>query len=55
MVSGGEERCEIEISRLVCLVEEKPKNAASGVVFPGVQKSTWDYDEVAKNIIFIVL
>jgi maltose alpha-D-glucosyltransferase / alpha-amylase len=30
----------------------KPKNAKSGVVFPGVQKSTWDYDEVAKAYYF---
>jgi maltose alpha-D-glucosyltransferase / alpha-amylase len=26
----------------------KPRNAAAGVVFPGVQKSTWNYDPVAK-------
>ncbi len=32
--------------------KKKPKNAASGVVFPGVQKSTWDYDEVAKEYYF---
>jgi maltose alpha-D-glucosyltransferase/alpha-amylase len=30
----------------------KPKNASSGVVFPGVQKSTWDYDEAAKAYYF---
>ena len=32
--------------------KKKPKNAASGVVFPGVQKSTWDYDNVAKAYYF---
>jgi maltose alpha-D-glucosyltransferase / alpha-amylase len=32
--------------------KKKPKNAASGVVFPGVQKSTWDYDELAKEYYF---
>jgi maltose alpha-D-glucosyltransferase/alpha-amylase len=32
--------------------KEKPKNAASGVVFPGVQKSTWDYDEAAREYYF---
>jgi maltose alpha-D-glucosyltransferase/alpha-amylase len=30
----------------------KPKNANSGVVFPGVQKSTWSYDEAAKSYYF---
>ena len=28
--------------------KKKPKDADSGVVFPGVQKSTWSRDEVAK-------
>jgi maltose alpha-D-glucosyltransferase/alpha-amylase len=32
--------------------KKKPKNANSGVVFPGVQKSTWDYDPVAKAYYF---
>ena len=32
--------------------KKKPKNAASGVVFPGVQKSTWDYDDVARAYYF---
>src|SRR6202522_3404005 len=32
--------------------KKKPKNASSGVVFPGVQKSTWDYDETAKAYYF---
>jgi maltose alpha-D-glucosyltransferase / alpha-amylase len=32
--------------------KKKPTNAASGVVFPGVQKSTWDYDTVAKAYYF---
>jgi maltose alpha-D-glucosyltransferase / alpha-amylase len=32
--------------------KKKPKNAASGIVFPGVQKSTWTYDEVAKAYYF---
>ena len=32
--------------------KKKPRDAASGVVFPGVQKSTWDYDEVAKEYYF---
>jgi maltose alpha-D-glucosyltransferase/alpha-amylase len=27
---------------------KKPKDANQGVVFPGVQKSTWNYDKVAK-------
>jgi maltose alpha-D-glucosyltransferase/alpha-amylase len=28
--------------------KKKPKTANSGIVFPGVQKSTWDYDPAAK-------
>jgi maltose alpha-D-glucosyltransferase / alpha-amylase len=28
--------------------KKKPRNANKGMVFPGVQKSTWDYDDVAK-------
>jgi maltose alpha-D-glucosyltransferase/alpha-amylase len=32
--------------------KKKPKNASSGIVFPGVQKSTWDYDEAAKVFYF---
>jgi maltose alpha-D-glucosyltransferase/alpha-amylase len=32
--------------------KKKPKNAGSGVVFPGVQKTTWSYDEVAKAYYF---
>jgi maltose alpha-D-glucosyltransferase/alpha-amylase len=32
--------------------KKKPKNAASGVVFPGVQKSTWDYDKEARAYFF---
>jgi maltose alpha-D-glucosyltransferase/alpha-amylase len=28
--------------------KKKPKHASDGVVFPGVQKSTWNYDKVAK-------
>ena len=32
--------------------KKKPKNAKSGMVFPGVQKSTWDYDEAAKAYYF---
>jgi maltose alpha-D-glucosyltransferase/alpha-amylase len=31
---------------------KKPKNADSGVVFPGVQKSTWNYDKTAKAYYF---
>jgi maltose alpha-D-glucosyltransferase / alpha-amylase len=27
---------------------KKPKHASDGVVFPGVQKSTWNYDKLAK-------
>ena len=27
---------------------KKPKHADDGVVFPGVQKSTWDYDKLAR-------
>jgi maltose alpha-D-glucosyltransferase / alpha-amylase len=32
--------------------KKKPKNADAGVVFPGVQKSTWDYDNAAKAYYF---
>jgi maltose alpha-D-glucosyltransferase / alpha-amylase len=32
--------------------KKKPKNAAAGVVFPGVQKSTWTYDDAAKAYYF---
>jgi maltose alpha-D-glucosyltransferase / alpha-amylase len=32
--------------------KKKPKNAASGIVFPGVQKSTWDYDSIARAYYF---
>ncbi len=32
--------------------KKRPKNANSGVVFPGVQKSTWNYDDVAKQYYF---
>jgi maltose alpha-D-glucosyltransferase / alpha-amylase len=32
--------------------KKKPKNASDGVVFPGVQKSTWTYDEAAKSYYF---
>jgi maltose alpha-D-glucosyltransferase/alpha-amylase len=32
--------------------EKKPRNAASGIVFPGVQKSTWTYDQTAKAYYF---
>ena len=28
--------------------KKKPRNANKGMVFPGVQKSTWNYDDVAK-------
>jgi maltose alpha-D-glucosyltransferase / alpha-amylase len=28
--------------------KKKPKHASDGVVFPGVQNSTWNYDKVAK-------
>ena len=31
---------------------KKPKGADSGVVFPGVQKSTWDYDKTARQYYF---
>ena len=31
---------------------KKPKTAADGVVFPGVQKSTWTYDESAGSYYF---
>ena len=30
----------------------KPKNAASGIVFPGVQKSTWNFDKAARAYYF---
>jgi maltose alpha-D-glucosyltransferase / alpha-amylase len=32
--------------------KRKPKGADSGVVFPGVQKSTWDYDKAARQYYF---
>ena len=32
--------------------DKKPPGAAKGVVFPGVQKSTWSYDKVAKTWYF---
>ena len=32
--------------------KKKPKNANAGIVFPGVQKSTWTYDEVARAYYF---
>lgn len=32
--------------------KKKPKDAASGIVFPGVQKSTWTRDELAKEYYF---
>jgi maltose alpha-D-glucosyltransferase / alpha-amylase len=32
--------------------KKKPKGADSGVVFPGVQKSTWDYDKTARQYYF---
>jgi maltose alpha-D-glucosyltransferase / alpha-amylase len=32
--------------------KKKPKNAASGIVFPGVQKSTWTWDEAAREYYF---
>jgi maltose alpha-D-glucosyltransferase/alpha-amylase len=32
--------------------KKKPKDAASGIVFPGVQKSTWDYDSEARAYYF---
>jgi len=28
--------------------KKRPKHATDGVVFPGVQKSTWDYDQLAR-------
>lgn len=32
--------------------KKKPKHANDGVVFPGVQKSTWSYDDAAKSWYF---
>src|SRR5215211_6164831 len=32
--------------------KKRPANANQGMVFPGVQKSTWTYDEVAKEWFF---
>ncbi len=32
--------------------KKKPKNARDGVVFPGVQKTTWSYDDAAKSWYF---
>jgi maltose alpha-D-glucosyltransferase / alpha-amylase len=32
--------------------KKKPKNATDGIVFPGVQKSTWTYDDAARCYYF---
>jgi maltose alpha-D-glucosyltransferase / alpha-amylase len=32
--------------------KKKPKHASDGVVFPGVQKSTWNYDKIAREWYF---
>ena len=32
--------------------KKKPKDATSGIVFPGVQKSTWTWDEKAREYYF---
>ena len=32
--------------------KKKPKDAASGIVFPGVQKTTWTFDEAARMYYF---
>ena len=32
--------------------EEKPEDAAEGIIFPGVQESTWTYDEQAEAYYF---
>lgn len=32
--------------------KKRPKNAKDGVVFPGVQKSTWSYDDAARSWYF---
>ena len=32
--------------------EKKPPNANKGMVFPGVQKSTWSYDKIARSWYF---
>jgi len=32
--------------------KKKPKNSKSGMVFPGVQKSTWTYDDAARAYYF---
>jgi len=32
--------------------KKKPRSANSGIVFPGVQKSTWSYDDAAKAYYF---
>jgi maltose alpha-D-glucosyltransferase / alpha-amylase len=32
--------------------KKKPKHASDGVVFPGVQRSTWDYDKLAREWYF---
>ena len=32
--------------------DKKPRNADKGMVFPGVQKSTWTYDKIAKRWYF---
>ena len=44
---------QVEVSRLVCVVEkEAEERQHQEWCFPGVQKSTWDYDEVAKAYYF---
>ena len=45
-------RSELEISRLVCLVEEEAGECEQRNGFPGVQKSTWNYDSEAKAYYF---
>lgn len=32
--------------------KKKPKDIKSGIVFPGVQKATWSYDEIARSWYF---
>jgi maltose alpha-D-glucosyltransferase/alpha-amylase len=34
------------------MVEDEGKDVASGVVFPGVQKSTWTYEKTARSYYF---
>ena len=50
VVSGSAQRSGVQIPRLVRLVKEEAAKRKQRYkeIFPGVQKSTWDYDDAAK-------